>query len=137
MGIKEYRIVVDVTAFPSDMNIIAHILGPRGKHQQRMKAESDAVVTLIGKGVRGAPHQEEPMTILVKSRISGQGLTRRQVAVVQAFYDEIARHIKQFGTSDGVAAVAFPNSGPPETHLEFLWFLNQLLIVPRVSLSSF
>jgi hypothetical protein len=115
------------------MNLITQILGYRGKHQQRMKAESDAVVTLIGKGVRGSPNPEEPMTILCKSKSAGQALTRRQIAVIQAIYDELVRQIKQFGTSDGLGAVAIPNSGPPESLVEFLWFLHQLLITSRVS----
>jgi hypothetical protein len=99
-----------------------------------MKAESDAVVTLIGKGVRGSPNPEEPMTVLCKSKSAGHPLTRRQIAVLQAIYDELVRQIKQFGTSDGLGAVAIPNSGPPESLVEFLWFLHQLLITSRVSL---
>jgi hypothetical protein len=129
----EYRIVVDISQFPPEMNLITQILGYRGKHQQRMKAESDAVVTLIGKGVRGSPNPDEPMTILCKSKTQGQALTRRQITVLQAIYDELVRQIKQFGTSDGLGAVAIPNSGPPESLVEFLWFLHQLLITSRVS----
>ena len=131
-AIPDYRIIVDVAEFPQELNLIAQILGNRGKHQQRMKAESDAVVTMIGKGVRGAPNPEEPMTLLVKAKSAGHSLTRRQIAVVQAIYDEIVRQIKQFGTSDGLGAVAIPNSGPPESLVEFLWFMHQLLIAPRV-----
>ena len=131
---SEHRIVVDLTAFPPEMNVIAQILGPRGRHQQRMKNESDAVVTMIGKGVRGAIQPEEPMTILVKSKNQGQPLTKRQIAAVQAIYEELIAHVRQFGTTDGVGVVAFPNTGPPENILEFLWFIHRLLIVPRVSL---
>jgi hypothetical protein len=114
------------------MNAIAQILGPRGKHQQRMKGEADAIVTLVGKGVRGHGN-DEALCLVIKSKSGNQPLTKRQIATVQAIYDNILLHVRQFKTTDNMNTqqIAVPNTGPPETYVECLWFLHQLLIVPR------
>ena len=93
----EHRILVDVDSFPLDSNVIMQILGPRGRHQQRMKAESDAIVTTAGKGIRGKPARgEEPLQLVIRSRIPGQPLTRRQIAVVHELYEDIMRNVKEY-----------------------------------------
>jgi hypothetical protein len=130
-GPTEFRMSIDTSAFPVEMNAIAQILGPRGKHQQRMKGEADAIVTLVGKGVRGHG-PDEPLCLVIKSRSNIQPLTKRQIAAVQAIYDHILLHARQFKTTDNMSGtVAIPNTGPPETYVEAVWFLHQLLIVPR------
>ena len=125
---REHRILIDI---PGSSNVVANILGPRGKHQQKMKAESDAVVTMIGRGVRGAPFQDEPMHILMKSKTPGGSLSRRQIAVVNAIYNEIARHIQEYGSSDNISDDVVPvpiHSGLPESMVEFLWSIHQLVL---------
>ena len=92
----EYRIPVDVNAFPPDVNIIIQLLGPRGKHQQRMKMESDAIVTTSGKGVRGhATPGEEPLTLVIRSKDPTIPLTPRQIGVVYQLYEDILHHVKE------------------------------------------
>jgi hypothetical protein len=92
----EYRIPVDVYAFPPDVNIIVQLLGPRGRHQQRMKMESDTIVTTTGKGVRGKLMPgEEPLSLVIRSRDPHVPLTKRQISVVQQIYDDIVKHVKE------------------------------------------
>ena len=93
----EHRIPVDVNAFPPDCNIIMQLLGPRGRHQQRMKMESDAIVTTSGKGVRGqAVHGEEPLTLVVRSKDPAIPLTARQITSVYQIYEDILKHVKEY-----------------------------------------
>jgi len=92
----EYRIPVDVYAFPPDVNIIVQLLGPRGRHQQRMKVESDTIVTTTGKGVRGhLMPGEEPLSLVIRSKDPHVPLTKRQVSVVQQIYEDIVKHVKE------------------------------------------
>ena len=92
----EYRIPVDVNAFPPDINVIIQLLGPRGKHQQRMKMESDAIVTTSGKGIRGPVMPgEEPLTLVIRSRDPAVPLTPRQIGVVYQIYEDILQHVKE------------------------------------------
>ena len=92
----EHRIPVDVYAFPPDVNIIVQVLGPRGRHQQRMKMESDTIVTTTGKGVRGQLMPgEEALSLVIRSRDPHVPLTRRQIAVVQQIYEDIVNHVKE------------------------------------------
>jgi hypothetical protein len=94
----EHRISVDMNSFPPESNVIMQLLGPRGKHQQRMKSESDAIVTTSGKGSRGplAPG-EEPLSLVIRSKDPTVPLTQRQVSVVYQIYEDIIRHVKEYG----------------------------------------
>jgi hypothetical protein len=93
----EHRIPVDITAFPHDANIIMQLLGPRGRHQQRMKNDSDAIVTTSGKGTRGPlARGEEALSLLIRSKDPSIPLTQRQISVVHQIYDDIMRHVKEY-----------------------------------------
>ena len=93
----EHRIPIDMNAFPVDANVIMQLLGPRGKHQQRMKNDSDSIVTTSGKGTRGqlAPG-EEPLSLVIRSKDPAIPLTQRQIAVVYQIYEDIIRHVKEY-----------------------------------------
>ena len=74
------------------------LLGPRGKHQQRMKSESDSIVTTSGKGTRGQLMPgEEPLSLVIRSKDPAIPLTQRQIAVVYQVYEDILRHVKEYG----------------------------------------
>lgn len=93
----EYRIPVDVYAFPPDVNVITQLLGPRGRHQTRMRMESDTIVTTTGKGVRGPLLQgEEPLSLVIRSKDPTIPLTQRQVSVVFQIYEDILKHVKEY-----------------------------------------
>ncbi len=93
----EYRIPVDVYAFPPDVNVITQLLGPRGRHQTRMRVESDTIVTTTGKGVRGAVGPgEEPLSLVIRSKDPTVSLTQRQVGVVFQIYEDILKHVKEY-----------------------------------------
>jgi len=93
----EYRIPVDVYAFPPDVNVITQLLGPRGRHQTRMRVESDTIVTTTGKGVRGPVGPgEEPLSLVIRSKDPTVPLTQRQVAVVFQIYEDILKHVKEY-----------------------------------------
>ena len=93
----EYRIPVDVYAFPPDVNVITQLLGPRGRHQTRMRMESDTIVTTTGKGVRGPLMQgEEPLSLVLRSKDPTVPLTQRQVSVVFQVYEDILKHVKEY-----------------------------------------
>ena len=97
----EHRIPVDVNVFPADSNIIMQLLGPRGKHQQRMKNESDSIVTTSGKIMRGgAIPGEEPLSLVIRSKDPSVPLTHRQVAIVYQIYEDIIRHVKEYGVCE-------------------------------------
>ena len=97
----EHRIPVDVNVFPHDSNIIMQLLGPRGKHQQRMKNESDSIVTTSGKIMRGAAVPgEEPLSLVIRSKDPTVPLTQRQVSIVYQIYEDIIRHVKEYGVRD-------------------------------------
>ena len=129
----EHRIPVDVNAFPVDSNIIMQLLGPRGRHQQRMKMESDSIVTTSGKGVRGqALYGEEPLTLVIRSKDPAIPLTQRQIASVYQIYEDILKNVKEFGTSDNAGNfVINTNHIVPASLMEFLWNLHLLLSRPR------
>ena len=94
----EHRIPVDVNSFPIDSNIIMQLLGPRGKHQQRMKSESDSIVTTSGKIMRGGVIPgEEPLSLVIRSKDPSVPLTQRQIAIVYQIYEDIIRHVKEYG----------------------------------------
>lgn len=95
----EHRIPVDMGAFPIDSNIIMQLLGPRGRHQQRMKNDSDTIVTTTGKGSRGplAPG-EEPLSLVIRSKDPSVPLTQRQIAVVHQIYEDILHHVREYET---------------------------------------
>jgi hypothetical protein len=93
----EYRIPVDVYSFPPDVNVITQLLGPRGRHQTRMRMESDTIVTTTGKGVRGPLMQgEEPLSLVLRSKDPTIPLTQRQVSVVFQVYEDILKHVKEY-----------------------------------------
>lgn len=93
----EYRIPVDVNAFPPDCNFIMQLLGPRGRHQQRMKMESDAIVTTSGKGMRGQPiYGEEPLSLVIRSKDPSVPLTQRQISAVYQVYEDILKCVKEY-----------------------------------------
>lgn len=93
----EHRIPVDMNSFPPDCNVIMQLLGPRGKHQQRMKSESDSIVTTSGKGTRGQLMPgEEPLSLVIRSKDPAIPLTQRQIAVVYQVYEDILRHVKEY-----------------------------------------
>jgi hypothetical protein len=93
----EHRIQVDMSAFPPDSNVIMQLLGPRGRHQQRMKNESDSIVTTTGKGSRGPLMPgEEPLSLVIRSKDPAIPLTQRQIAVVHQIYDDIIRHVQEY-----------------------------------------
>jgi hypothetical protein len=129
----EYRIPVDVNAFPPDVNIIVQLLGPRGKHQQRMKNDSDAIVTTSGKGVRGQHlGGDDPLTLVVRSKDPAIPLTQRQIAVVFETYEDILRHVREFGNSDNAGNhIASISRIPPGSVMEFIWNIYLLLSRPR------
>ena len=107
----EHRIPVDINVFPPDANIIMQLLGPRGKHQQRMKNESDSIVTTSGKGMRGAHIPgEEPLSLVIRSKDPAVPLTQRQIAVVYQIYEDIIRHVKEYGLCAGCVLVPLPIS---------------------------
>ena len=86
-----------MAAFPNDANVIMQLLGPRGRHQQRMKNESDSIVTTQGKGTKGALSPgEEPLSLVIRSKDPSIPLTARQVAVVHQIYDDIIHHVKEY-----------------------------------------
>ena len=86
-----------MSAFPQDSNVIMQLLGPRGKHQQRMKNESDSIVTTSGKGTRGQLVQgEEALSLVIRSKDPSIPLTQRQIAVVYQIYEDIIRHVKEY-----------------------------------------
>jgi hypothetical protein len=93
----EHRIPVDISSFPLDSNIIMQLLGPRGRHQQRMKNDSDTIVTTTGKGSRGplAPG-EEPLSLVIRSKDPSIPLTQRQIAVVHQIYEDILHHVREY-----------------------------------------
>lgn len=73
------------------------LLGPRGRHQQRMKNDSDAIVTTSGKGTRGPlARGEEALSLLIRSKDPSIPLTQRQISVVHQIYDDIMRHVKEY-----------------------------------------
>lgn len=129
----EYRIPVDVNAFPPDSNIIMLLLGPRGSHQQRMKMESDSIVTTSGKGVRGQHvYGEEPLSLVVRSKDPSIALTQRQISVVYQIYEDILKNVKETGNSDNAGHfVINTNHILPCTLMEFLWNIHLLLSRPR------
>jgi hypothetical protein len=102
----EHRIPIDIYAFPPDSNIIMQLLGPRGKHQQRMKSESDSIVTTSGKGSRGPLLPgEEPLTLVIRSKDPAIPLTQRQVAIVHQIYEDILRHVKEYDLGRSLCAL--------------------------------
>jgi hypothetical protein len=95
--VTEYKILVDVNAFPINANVISQILGPRGRHQQRMTAESDAIISTSGKGIRGEPLRgEEPLSLVVRSKNPQVPLTERQVVAVHQVYDDLMRNVREY-----------------------------------------
>lgn len=125
----EHRIPVDMSAFPPDANVIMQLLGPRGKHQQRMKNESDTIVTTSGKGARGPLMPgEEPLSLVIRSKDPSIPLTRRQVTVVHQIYEDIIRHVKEYEMTARilVCAISLPYI---RKRLDFLSLLLSLWIV--------
>ena len=125
----EHRIPVDMSAFPPDSNVIMQLLGPRGKHQQRMKNESDTIVTTSGKGSRGPLMPgEEPLSLVIRSKDPSVPLTRRQITVVHQIYEDIIHHVKEYEITPeiDVCVISLPYV---RKRLDFLSLLLSLSIV--------
>jgi hypothetical protein len=133
-GHFEYCVEVDPELFPRGMNIIGAILGPKGKHQQRMRLETGTHVNMITNDKKPAGNSGQDNLILhIKSKDRRVPLTWKQINKVKDMYGEIITHIRLYGTSEGIWDHKTTNkSSQPQTLQDFLWNLHSLLVRNKV-----